>query len=108
MTSIANYFCFHVTDSPRATIYTPVIDETQPGQLSCIVSSKPKSTISLYRSVDNVERLISGTTTNNNTLNYVVITASRDDAGTYICKADNGIGNANSTTHVTVRCKYNL
>jgi len=108
MTSKENYICFHVTDSPRATIYTPVIDETQPGQLSCIVSSKPESTISLYRLVDNVERLISGTTTNNNTLNYVMITASRDDAGTYMCKANNGIGYDSNVTDVNVRCKYML
>jgi len=100
------YLVIFVTDSPQANVSASIIDETQPCILSCSVSSKPVSTIVLYRLVNNTEQLVAGTVTKNNTLQYVIDAVSRDDAGTYRCKANNELGSDNKDTHVVVRCKY--
>jgi len=101
--NIYDCMCLFYKDPPRVAVVAPAIEETQPGQLSCTVSSKPVSMISLHH---NGKQVVSGITTSNNTLQYVINTASRDDSGTYRCTATNEIQSSSSDTHLVVRCKY--
>jgi len=93
-------------DAPQVTILAPVVDETLSGALSCNVSSNPTSTIALYRIVSNLEELVSGATVRDNTLQYLIQTASREDSGVYRCTAINHYGEDNIDRNLIVRCKY--
>ena len=64
------------------------------------------STITLYRLVNNLEQLVSGTTSGNNTLEYIKHASSRDDAGMYRCQANNNYGNGHKDIIFSVKCTY--
>ena len=97
--------CVFVVDSPIATLSAPVLDETQTGVLSCTVSSKPSSTITLYNMVNNK---VVGTVTNNHIAQYGINATARENAGTYRCTAHNGLGSDSNDMDVVVRCENNL
>ena len=68
--------------------------------LTCSADGNPAPTINWTRVFDGSDSdvLFTG--------NSYVINNNRNNAGTYRCKADNGIGRAiNQTIHVTVNCK---
>jgi len=84
----------------------PVVDETLSGALRCNVSSKPTSTITLYRLDLTFEQMVSGEKVTDNTLQYLIQTVSRDDSGVYRCTAINHYGEDNIDRNLIVRCKY--
>ena len=79
--------------------------ESDPGTISlnCSAIGNPAPTVTWIRRVFNngseSDVLFTG--------NPYVINSNRNNAGTYRCKADNGIGAINQTIRVTVNCKYN-
>ena len=92
-----------VLDSPVENLTAPVAFETQSGWLNCSVSSKPVSTITWYKGslqIAGPERVM-------NYLSYNISNVSREDAGTYRCKANNGYGgDVNESISFVVHCKY--
>lgn len=72
-------------------------------QLFCFASGRPTPTITWVRVLsDGSESDVLHT---NDTWDFLNI--SRTDAGTYRCKAENGVGNPVShTLRVIVKCKY--
>ena len=69
--------------------------------LSCSADGNPTPTVNWTRVFDGSDSdvLFTG--------NSYVINNNKNNAGTYRCKADNGIGSAiNQTIRVTVNCKY--
>ena len=68
--------------------------------LSCSADGDPTPTVNWTRVFDGSDSdvLFTG--------NSYVINNNRNNAGTYRCKADNGIGAINQTIHVIVNCKY--
>jgi len=98
---------FLSADSPLTTAISQTGDETLTALLTCTVSSKPESTIKWFRlgspDIEITEGIIKG----NKSLEYRIASVSRDDAGDYMCTADNGYGGAvNSNTSLVVRCKF--
>ncbi|XP_052803376.1 synaptogenesis protein syg-2-like isoform X1 [Mya arenaria] len=79
--------------APVVKILPRTVTETQPGLLQCVVSSKPSATITWYQINDGRTFLLEGT--GNKSLDYGIRAVSRDDAGTYMCNANNGIGGDN-------------
>ena len=72
--------------------------------LRCSADGKPTPNVSWTRVFDNGNEsdvLFSSLE------GLYVINNNRNNAGTYRCKADNGIGAINQTIHVAVNCKYN-
>ena len=67
--------------------------------LSCSADGDPTPTVNWTRVFDGSDSdvLFTG--------NSYVINNNRNNAGTYRCKADNGIGAINQTIHVIVNCK---
>ena len=68
--------------------------------LSCSADGNPTPTVNWTRVFDGSDSdvLFTG--------NSYVINNNRNNAGTYRCKADNGISAINQTIRVTVNCKY--
>ena len=69
--------------------------------LNCSADGNPAPTVTWTRVFNNgsdSDVLFTG--------NSYVISTNRNDAGTYRCKADNGIGAINQIIHVAVNCKY--
>ena len=69
--------------------------------LRCSADGNPGPNVSWTRVFDNgsdSDVLFTG--------NQYVINNNRNNAGTYRCKADNGIGAINQTIYVAVNCKY--
>jgi len=64
------------------------------------------STIALYRLVNNLEQLVSATTSGDNSLEYIKHASSRDDAGVYRCKANNKHGNGYNDILLSVKCRF--
>lgn len=80
-----------------------VVVENDPATitLSCSADGNPTPTFNWTRVFDGSDSdvLFTG--------NSYVINNNRNNAGTYRCKADNGIGSAiNQTIRVTVNCEY--
>ncbi|WAR04164.1 HMCN2-like protein [Mya arenaria] len=80
-------------NAPVVKTLPRTVTETQPGLLQCVVSSKPSATITWYQINDGRTFLLEGT--GNKSLDYRITAVSRDDAGTYMCNANNGIGGDN-------------
>ncbi|XP_052805208.1 hemicentin-2-like [Mya arenaria] len=82
--------------SPVVNVLSRTETETLPGHLRCLVSSKPPATIKWFRIDYGQTLLLEGT--GNNSLDYRMGAVSRDDSGTYMCTANNGIGGDNSSS----------
>lgn len=92
-----------MSDSPVAMLSAPVVFETQAGWLNCSVSSKPVSSITLYKGTQK----IAGPERTLTYLKYNISNVSREDAGTYRCTANNGYGgDVHEDIPVVVHCKY--
>ena len=92
------------TVPPSFNSFSPdrVVVENDPATitLSCSVDGNPTPTVNWTRVFDGSDSdvLFTG--------NSYVINNNRNNAGTYRCKADNGIGSAiNQTIRVTVNCE---
>ncbi|WAR05151.1 TITIN-like protein, partial [Mya arenaria] len=83
-------------NSPVVNVLSRTETETLPGHLRCLVSSKPPATIKWFRIDYGQTLLLEGT--GNNSLDYRMGAVSRDDSGTYMCTANNGIGGDNSSS----------
>ena len=90
---------------PSFNSFSPdqVVVEGDPAMitLSCSADGNPVTTVNWTKEFDNgsdSDVLFTG--------NSYVISNNRNNAGTYRCKADNGIGAINQTIRVTVNCKY--
>ncbi|XP_053391072.1 nephrin-like [Mercenaria mercenaria] len=91
--------------SPLVTIQEQqqnTLREGESKQLPCEVNSKPSATIKWYHG----NSLIIQGTPVSNVLNYSLTPVKRTHYGTYICRADNGIGSENQEKiSITVRFK---
>ena len=93
------------TVRPSFNSFTPdqVVVESDPAMitLSCSAEGNPTPAVTWTRVFDNgsdSDLLFNGSS--------YEISNNRNNAGTYRCKADNGIGAINQTILVTVNCKY--
>ena len=95
-------FC---TVPPSFNRFSPdqVVVESDPAMitLSCSADGNPTPTVTWTRVFDNG----SDSDLLSNVSSYE-FSNNRNNAGTYRCKADNGIGAVNQTIRVTVNCKY--
>ena len=93
------------TVPPSFDSFSPdrVVVENDPATitLSCSADGNPTPTVNWTRVFDGSDSDVLSTG------NSYVINNNRNNAGTYRCKADNGIGSAiNQTIRVTVNCEY--
>jgi len=95
-----------VLDPPVVAIAASNVNETQLGLLNCSVSSKPESNITWYRRTSQRWEALPVTVRGNNSLSYNMVNASREDAGTYRCTANNGYeGDISREMEFVIRCK---
>lgn len=79
----------HVADSEN---------EQSTVKIRCSADSEPVSTFSWYKVGQNETLLRGNGTSNYNGLDLVIENPTKSDDGTYICEADNGIGEKDRKT----------
>ena len=90
---------FSVPARIQSSIANVTVNEQDPIDLICVASGYPVSTMTWTKDGRPVQSARGGV--------IHINSSTRQDAGMYVCKADNGVGQADQKkSYVTVNCKW--